>query len=157
MRSLSGLYKPVGRGYSHRRNHKDLHESRKAPSGRELSAQLTEGECVIKRFPKLFGHAGSFRLPSAATFLPEEGGGLPSSHLLGYSRHPCKRFRLAKFRRMRADHIRLYKSRDNCSPDTKKGCLKCVSHLDDTPYSGITFSSYRSCRFRSCGRSANPS
>ena len=33
----------------------------KAPSGRELAPKATEGECVSKRFYKLFGFAGSFR------------------------------------------------------------------------------------------------
>ena len=33
----------------------------KAPSGRGLAPKATGGECVFKRFYKLFGFAGSFR------------------------------------------------------------------------------------------------
>ena len=39
--------------------YKEKHLS-KAPSGRELSAKLTEGECVPKQFIHPHRHAGSF-------------------------------------------------------------------------------------------------
>jgi len=45
----------------------------RAPSGRELSAKLTEGECVTMRLLQTQSYAGSFRHAPRATFLPEEG------------------------------------------------------------------------------------
>ena len=44
-----------------------------APSERELLTESGEGECVTIKFNYIQSHAGSFRQPSAATFLSEEG------------------------------------------------------------------------------------
>ena len=44
-----------------------------APSGRELSPKVTEGEWVTMRSLQTQSYAGSFRHAPRATFLPEEG------------------------------------------------------------------------------------
>ncbi len=72
----------------------------KAPSGRELdfAKQKTEGERVTIKLAQIPSNAGSFRQPSAATFLPEEGYLPPDSTL-----EKCNTLYFAGARRVKKD------------------------------------------------------
>ena len=83
------LYNNIGRG-----------KKFQAPSGRELSAKLTEGECVTMENIQSQSHAGSFR-HAGACHLPPGGRLGPNPLLRGYWCVFCRKTIPHRLRRSR--------------------------------------------------------